>query len=495
MAILKSASKIASRPQIKAVKQPIPRQVILPKKAQPVAKPIAKPIAKPVAKAPARPLIAPPLPSLPRQPIAATSVGGIPQSDMQSIMNRLQQLQNNFNNTNQGTNVSPAQPAPAMADFNSYGFDRGLVDYLNNQRQLSGMDAGVSYNYDPATQTFTGGTMGGPVTMTLAQMQAQAQNYQNRPVYNPRVNPRPIVGQSSVGSIGYPAGGGTTTYDSTGMPVLGAGGVTQYTSNAGAAPISSAGYANFIRQQMAGFNPSQINDLLSGKSSLGSLNQQIPQQTFNQQQLPQQLGMQPQLGGFGQTPQFNRQIPQEMIDANAREAALTALQPPTNYGSRENMMEMKKSQMQGVGNYGGVPEDIQKIQIYAGMGIRPITQTEDMRIAAQQLGGPSVMPQQGGVPQSPTSFYQGGPRGGVNPYTTDYTRPAGSDIAGFSAFNPMFNPMVNPMYNAPMPNNMNQQGFVPMGGNNPQNTSYGSFGAIQQPMGGFGNIGSLLGMG
>jgi hypothetical protein len=50
---------------------------------------------------------------------------------------------------------------------------------------------------------------------------------------------------------------------------------------------------------------------------------------------------------------------------------------------------------QGGGNYSGVPEDIQKIQNYAAMGVRPITQTEDMRIFAQQLGGPSVMPQQG----------------------------------------------------------------------------------------------------
>jgi hypothetical protein len=109
-------------------------------------------------------------------------------------------------------------------------------------------------------------------------------------------------------------------------------------------------------------------------------------------------------------------------------------------------------------------------------------------------------------------------------------------FAGYSA--PMPNNMYNPMYNAPdvndplfagvgaMPpsNNygggmgggmgvpynsgtpmggstqpfnqtMPQTGFVPMGGYNPQNTSYGSFGAIQQPTGGFQNIGSLLGRG
>jgi hypothetical protein len=63
------------------------------------------------------------------------------------------------------------------------------------------------------------------------------------------------------------------------------------------------------------------------------------------------------------------------------------------------------------GGMGGMPEDIQKIQSYADMGIGPVTQTEEMRIAAQQLGGPisagpgamppggdfAVSPQQGGI--------------------------------------------------------------------------------------------------
>lgn len=56
MAKFKPASKIAARPQIKTVKQPIPRQVILPKKAQPIAK------------SPAMSLIESSLPSLPTQP-------------------------------------------------------------------------------------------------------------------------------------------------------------------------------------------------------------------------------------------------------------------------------------------------------------------------------------------------------------------------------------------------------------------------------------------
>jgi len=68
----------------------------------------------------------------------------------------------------------PASPAQDSG-FNNYGFDRNLVDYLNKQKKLSTFDAGISYRYDPATQTFTGGTMGGPVKKTLQEMQAESQ--------------------------------------------------------------------------------------------------------------------------------------------------------------------------------------------------------------------------------------------------------------------------------------------------------------------------------
>ena len=83
--------------------------------------------------------------------------------------------------------VSPAQPVQPQpqpqanyggaqdSGFNNYGFNRNLVDYLNNQQKLSTFDAGVSYKYDPATQTFTGGSMGGPIKKTLQQMQTESQ--------------------------------------------------------------------------------------------------------------------------------------------------------------------------------------------------------------------------------------------------------------------------------------------------------------------------------
>jgi hypothetical protein len=56
------------------------------------------------------------------------------------------------------------------------------------------------------------------------------------------------------------------------------------------------------------------------------------------------------LGGPSTGPAVNRQIPQEMIEANKRAAALTAREKPTNYGSPENMLNMMKSR-QGGGDY------------------------------------------------------------------------------------------------------------------------------------------------
>jgi len=79
----------------------------------------------------------------------------------------------------------PVQPQPQPqanyggaqdSGFNNYGFDRNLVDYLNKQKKLSTFDAGISYDYDPATQTFFGGTMAGPVKKTLKQMQTESQS-------------------------------------------------------------------------------------------------------------------------------------------------------------------------------------------------------------------------------------------------------------------------------------------------------------------------------
>ena len=79
------------------------------------------------------------------------------------------------------TSTSPRPPVQPKhygeGEFNDFGFDRPLLDYLNKQQEMSTYDAGISYQYDPATQTFTGGTRGyGPIKKTLQEMQAESQS-------------------------------------------------------------------------------------------------------------------------------------------------------------------------------------------------------------------------------------------------------------------------------------------------------------------------------
>jgi len=72
------------------------------------------------------------------------------------------------------------QSAPNFnQDFSSFGFDKGLTDYLNQQRTASETDGGVNYSYDPNTKMFMGGTRRIPnITKSLAEMQAAAQPVQ-----------------------------------------------------------------------------------------------------------------------------------------------------------------------------------------------------------------------------------------------------------------------------------------------------------------------------
>ena len=73
-----------------------------------------------------------------------------------------------------GQGAQQAAGQQGSSPYGNYGFDQNMVNYLNQQRQASSHDGGISYNYDPATQTFKGYTLSGPVTKTLAQMQQEA---------------------------------------------------------------------------------------------------------------------------------------------------------------------------------------------------------------------------------------------------------------------------------------------------------------------------------
>jgi hypothetical protein len=138
----------------------------------------------------------------------------------------------------------------------------------------------------------------------------------------------------------------------------------------------------------------------------------LPQQ-FNagQNVVPPMGGSTSSFSGLG-SPQGNRQIPQEMIDANARASALTALEAPTNYGGAGNMIEMMKSQQDGGFNgqpLGASGQMVQpSVNNVIGSGNTSPMDIYSPQVSPQQgggntnsyggFGGPAVMPQQGGGP-------------------------------------------------------------------------------------------------
>jgi hypothetical protein len=84
----------------------------------------------------------------------------------------------------QGGKGNMPLPSHYQSPYANYGFDSGLQSYLDQQNYRSATDAGTSFQYDPATQTFTGGTMAGrynPIPLSVMQQVAGG----NRDVLNP----------------------------------------------------------------------------------------------------------------------------------------------------------------------------------------------------------------------------------------------------------------------------------------------------------------------
>lgn len=110
----------------------------------------------------------------------------------------------------QGGKGNTPLPAGYQSRYGNYGFDPGLQNYLDQQYFRSTSDAGVNFQYDPTTQTFTGGTMGGqynPIPLSVMQ-QVAASNDQSTlsPYFQSRFpqQPAPAV------KPGIPAQGGKT---------------------------------------------------------------------------------------------------------------------------------------------------------------------------------------------------------------------------------------------------------------------------------------------
>lgn len=93
-----------------------------------------------------------------------------------------------------GSVVTPTTPSGAGStpfsgpDYTKYGFDQPLINYLQDQYNKSTFDAGIGWSYDPTTQTFSGGTMAGPQTATLAEMQNRAKGYTPQAINPNRVD-------------------------------------------------------------------------------------------------------------------------------------------------------------------------------------------------------------------------------------------------------------------------------------------------------------------
>jgi hypothetical protein len=130
------------------------------------------------------------------------------QPDIASIFGNLTQRQQSPSPFNQRL---PSSTTQAPQGYDSYGFDKNVVDYLDKQRQNSAFDAGVAYQYDPQTQMFTGSTMGGQVRKSLADIQREAsggQQYQQP--YSPRMSMdmpqglQPLQGQFSYPGLQEP---------------------------------------------------------------------------------------------------------------------------------------------------------------------------------------------------------------------------------------------------------------------------------------------------
>ena len=146
MAAFKRANKISARPQIQAVQQPVSRPVITPQTRIPsiapnfTSRPFGAARKTPVQQAPVVPT------STPMQPAVLAPVNN------QDLLNLYRQIQNQitnptnplYNNYGIPQTNEPAQ-APTRVNYESYGFDKGLVDYLNNQREMSYTDAGIAY--------------------------------------------------------------------------------------------------------------------------------------------------------------------------------------------------------------------------------------------------------------------------------------------------------------------------------------------------------------
>jgi hypothetical protein len=357
------------------------------------------------------------------------------------------QYQNYARPTSQfDTSMYGTQPMNSPA-FNS-GMSRGAINqnlnnfYNTNYRDNpQGASMGSTLDFMRQNginrsdfQTFGGVNNYGP-QMSMPQMQSPFNPYSNSSgqsgVLTPYSGGRPtdVMGgdymggrrgpaipfAQNMGQLGMPAG-----LDDTMTPDIMAANAATQQQNAASRANSAA-------------NPASISDLSKRLGLMGGFAVS-----------PQQGQMQPQgmLTNRLDQPQGQRLIPQEMIEANKKAAALTALEAPTNY-SAENMRDMMKSRQGGVPDYatggdytggkgfGGPMGGDMSVGATApsGMGESSVGSvgyaaptTGGGTTTYGGMGGPmGMMPQQGSfLPQMQNPFSYQPSYGGYNSYGGDF---------------------------------------------------------------------------
>jgi len=93
-----------------------------------------------------------------------------------------------FNSVRPMSQTAPNQQF--LDQYANYGFSPELQNYLAQQAQMSTMDAGIAYQYNPQTQTFSGMGLGtGPLNLSMQEMMQRAGGAQ--PSLSPQSQPLP----------------------------------------------------------------------------------------------------------------------------------------------------------------------------------------------------------------------------------------------------------------------------------------------------------------
>jgi len=241
-----------------------------------------------------------------------------------------------------------------MADYSQYGFDPSVVNYLQNQQRMSATDAGISYEYDPSTQTFKGQTMSGPVTKTMAQIQQEAQ--QNNQYSQSNMNQ---AGGSN--AIANPYGAENLNNGAQGLSGMGAGeasgtmanGATPYTETMSPQQIAT------LRSALQGGNANQTTNTTTGSDPITSLYRSVLGRApdagglqYWQQQLASGVPIESIKQQFQATPEYQQRLANPTNSSTQANTNPYGISTSNQYAGSTNPY-IQASQQTSLGNLAG----------------------------------------------------------------------------------------------------------------------------------------------